>query len=108
MALDPLEVAAIDDARAQHALRTQQLFREVNGEIESVNRGFAALTGTYALLCECGRTDCVDMIAVPVSEYRSLRADDDLFIVVDGHEQEELERVVDRRRAYTVVRLRAR
>lgn len=107
MGRDPIETA-IDDARARHALRAQQLFREVNGEIENVNRGFAALTGTYALLCECGRTDCVEMIAVPVEEYRSIRAEDDLFVVVDGHERETLERVVERRRGYTVVRLRGR
>ena len=86
-------------------LEKQALMRVVNDEIEDLNATFGTLLDDHLVLCECGRTRCLEQIRVPGAEYGRLRALDGVFVVAPGHEQTELERVVREEAGFRVVEL---
>ena len=55
------------------------------------------------VLCECGRETCSGLINLTLAEYDGVRTQDDRFVVLEGHENPEIERVVERRTGYFVV-----
>jgi hypothetical protein len=58
------------------------------------------------VLCECSRVDCVSRIALTSEEYDGVRAAADTFVVLVGHQDDELEDVVAANERFAVVRLR--
>jgi hypothetical protein len=93
--------------REQRIGRNEALFREVNDRIERVSESLQVTSDPLRILCECGKASCTEQIAVPVSEYERVRADAELFFVRKGHEQNGVERVVERHEEYDVVRKEA-
>jgi hypothetical protein len=85
----------------------ESIFRQVNEQIETLNRDFAADARTMTVICECASGDCTERLEIPVSEYEKVRADPLRYIVVPGHELPEFESVVDSGDGYDVVRKRA-
>ena len=93
------------DERARRVGRNEALFRQINEEVESLNRGLAELTdNTIHIVCECGDLVCQQRLVVPLADYERIRADATLFFVVDGHEIPAVESVVEKTDAYSVVR----
>jgi hypothetical protein len=90
--------------RERRVGRNEALFREVNDRIERVTETLQVTTDTLRILCECGNAACTEQITVPVSEYERVRSDSELFFVRDGHEQPEVEHIVERHGDYNVVR----
>jgi hypothetical protein len=82
----------------------EAIFRKVNESIEQVNRSFSEMTQSMEIICECGDMRCAEMISIPLSEYERIRSDPTLFIVISGHEAPAVERVVEQREGYDVVR----
>ncbi len=84
--------------REQHLIdygpQHRMLVREVNERIREINLDFDLATGTYELLCECERGDCLGRIEVPVAVYEEARSDGQLFLLTPGHEQPAHEHVV--------------
>jgi hypothetical protein len=94
-----------NDERARKIGANEAVFRTVNEQIESLNRGLAEISdGTLHIVCECGKLDCAAPIAAPISVYESVRSDPALFLVVPGHELPSVESVVERANDYNVVR----
>jgi hypothetical protein len=93
------------DTRAARAAKNEALLREVNERIEEVGERLQVLPddGSLDFRCECGREECEAFVSMTVGEYEHVRADNDRFAVVPGHEDEEIERVVERRAGYVVV-----
>jgi hypothetical protein len=91
-------------SRAERIGRNEALFREVNERIEDVQDTRAADGETLDLLCECGSASCTERIKVRHDDYDALRSDAQLFAVYPGHEEPTVERVVERRDGYDVVR----
>jgi hypothetical protein len=79
------------------------VFRQVNERIEGLNEAFGAITETMQVICECGDASCIEQITISVPEYEELRQDPRRFAVVPGHEDERVERVVERHDDYDVV-----
>jgi hypothetical protein len=77
-----------------NGVKKRLLLREVNERIREVNKGFAALTGSYEVFCECARADCLERVEVPASTYEEARNGERCFVVRPGHEEPELERVL--------------
>jgi hypothetical protein len=78
-------------------------FRAVN---EDIDRGRPA-TGAQArvpFVCECGHADCHRLVDLTPREYQAVRADARHFFVVDGHQLECAEDVVERHEGWLVVR----
>ena len=84
--------------------RNEALFREANDRIERMTETLQATTETFRILCECGVESCTEQIVVQMSEYERIRADSELFFVCSGHEQPDVEEVVEYHEDYNVVR----
>jgi CTP:molybdopterin cytidylyltransferase MocA len=57
------------------------------------------------VLCECERAECLQRLEVSAGLYAEVRRDSDRFLVIAGHEDADVERVVAGE-AYSVVRVR--
>jgi hypothetical protein len=77
---------------------------EVNGRRvnEAIERG-AQGTGRAVFVCECGRLGCSETVEMAISEYEGVRSGFDRFLVVPGHQIDEIEDVVERHDSYLVV-----
>ena len=86
------------DARAERVGRNEALFREVNEQVESLNRRFsAAVEDAIDIVCECADLACIERITVPLTTYERVRSESTLFLVKPGHEQGDIEDVVAER-----------
>lgn len=86
----------------QRAARNEALFREVNENIADLEERFNT-SGESAFVCECSRADCTERVAVDPATYRRVRDESRLFFVRPGHEDPEIERVVERQPDYLIV-----
>ena len=92
-----------DAQRARRLGENEALFRVVNERIEEVNRGFATLTETMDVVCECGDLACAERVLVSLADYERIRADSTHFVLVPGHESPSVERVIERGDGFVVV-----
>lgn len=53
--------------------------------------------------CECGTESCSQTVELTLTDYEAAHAQRDRFVVAPGHDDERLERVVERNRLYLVV-----
>ena len=84
---------------------TEAAFREVNERIEELtDTGPSGGSGTITILCECSRPTCAEKITVRAAEYERVREHPTLFFICDGHEEPEVEDVVERADDYVIVR----
>jgi hypothetical protein len=94
----------MDEAGRRRAAN-EAVFREVNERIEGLQRAFALTEGEQLhIVCECDRLDCNAGLDVPVAVYERIRADSARFLVKPGHEDGDVEEVIDTGGNYLVVR----
>ena len=74
--------------------RVQAMYREVNEGIALINAGWEI--PDLELLCECGTPGCTDRVALTSDEYERVRAEPTRFVLRPGHEEDRVERVVER------------
>lgn len=80
---------------------TEALFRDVNERIaESAERFEAAET---EFVCECSDPNCTNRVEASLAEYEEVRDDPATFLLVPGHEQTDIERIVSDRGSFRVV-----
>jgi hypothetical protein len=84
----------------------EAVFREIN---EGIERGQwpGEEDAPVSFRCECARLGCNELIELTVNEYESVRTNPRRFIVVPGHEQLEVETVVESRPGYLVIEKKA-
>jgi hypothetical protein len=82
----------------------EAVFREVNERISDLAEGFGLEEQPLDLVCECGDPACVERITMGRQEYERLRADPTHFAVFPGHEEPDVESIVERKGSYDVVR----
>jgi len=82
----------------------ETLFREVNERLEELAQGFAHTPQKLDLICECGNATCASRVEMDREEYEQVRSDSATFAIVKGHAIPDIEEIVERRRAYDVVR----
>lgn len=92
------------DLQRERAARNQSLFRLVNERIEDVNGESGADDEVRDYVCECLDTSCAERLPIPRDEYQRIRRNPAEFVLVPGHEQPEVEEVVDRNDRWVVVR----
>lgn len=80
---------------------TEALFRDVNERISETARDFDA--GQTEFVCECADPTCTHRLEVPLDAYEHVREDGTRFLLAPGHEQPEIERVVEKRARFWVV-----
>ena len=90
-------------AREERIGNNEALFREINERISRIQEDFGQ-TRSFEIVCECGRPDCAERFSITHDAYRQLRADPVQFAVVPGHEEPDVEEIVERNEGYLVVR----
>ena len=89
------------DDREQRLAKNETFFRETN---ESLQETAIARGAEHAdFICECSARGCVERLPITLGEYEKVRMDGDHFIVVVGHENPAIERVVQAHDGYLVV-----
>jgi hypothetical protein len=93
------------NTRDERIARNEALLREVNERIYDVGEGLQVLpdNGVLDFRCECGHPECDVLVHMLASDYQRVRADNDRFVVVPGHEDAHIERIVERSKGYLVV-----
>jgi hypothetical protein len=94
--------------REERAIRNESLFREVNSHIAEMEaQARRADWGPLPLVCECARTGCTAPIEVDPATFERVRAEPLWFLIAPGHEQPEIETVLERREGYFIVEKQA-
>jgi hypothetical protein len=81
--------------------RTEALFRDVNERIAESAERFDATSTQF--VCECADPTCAHRVEATLHEYEHVRSDGATFLLVPGHEHDDIERVVERRHGFYVV-----
>jgi hypothetical protein len=92
------------EERERRIGENEALFRQINDKVESLNRSLAALSTRMAVVCECGRQECLERIDLGIEEYEHVRLDPTCFIVKPGHVFPDVEDVVEEHDGYWIVR----
>ena len=95
--------------REKRQARNEAAVREVNERIDALDQraadiGWPPPDGRFRFHCECGREGgCFAEIAMTLEEYERVRIEDDRFAVLPGHENLEIECVVEQHDGFLVV-----
>ena len=92
------------EERQRRAARNQLLFRSVNEQILSVTERFQSNLSDLDLVCECTDSSCTGTVRLAVEEFSQIDRAENAFIVLRGHEDDQVEDVVDSRDGYLIVR----
>jgi hypothetical protein len=71
---------------------TEALFRDVNERIAESAERFSAEDAEF--ICECADPGCVERVSATLDQYEEVRADGTTFMLIPGHEDPAVERVV--------------
>jgi hypothetical protein len=80
---------------------TEAIFRSVNERIAESASRFDAEDAEF--LCECDDRACTHRVPASLEDYERVRAEPTRFLLVPGHENERVERVVSRRPRAAIV-----
>lgn len=87
---------------AERAARNEEVFREVNARIEE-GAELHHVSGALPFHCECGRASCLETIEIPAARYAAIVRERYRFVVLRGHQEPEIEKVVEDTPEYLVV-----
>ncbi len=83
---------------AERKALNEGAFRNANERLEQTTREL--VSGEHAspvpFLCECPRTDCMQVVLLTLAEYETVRARSEGGLAAPGHEDPEIERVLAR------------
>jgi hypothetical protein len=94
--------------REERAIRNEELFREVNLNIARIEEEARRTDWdeSLPLICECALTGCSAPIEVDALTFARVREHPLRFFVTPGHEQLDVEDVIERREGYLIVEKR--
>ena len=82
--------------------QVQAFYRDVNERIATISRTFDA-AGRLEILCECGAAGCTERVEIDGSDYEAVRGQATHFAVLEGHQDQSVEDVIERRDGYLIV-----
>ena len=92
------------EERTERIAKNETVLRATNREMERADQAEGATLGELIdVLCECGRQGCDGVITMTFEEYDRAHSQADRFVVLRGHENTEIEKVVEERAGYLVV-----
>ena len=80
----------MSDKQATRVGLNESIFRQVNEQIESLNRDPGTEDRTMTVICECADGDCTERLEISVPTYEDVRADSRRYII-PGHGVPEFE-----------------
>jgi hypothetical protein len=87
---------------ADRAARNEEIFRGVNERIEAGAEQHR-VESPLPYHCECGDSACLGKIELRPAEYERIVDERYRFVVLPGHEDESIERVIERQASFVVV-----
>jgi hypothetical protein len=87
---------------AERAARNEEVFRDVNKRIEE-GAAQHAVSSSLPFHCECGGASCVETIEIPPARYAAIVRERYHFIVLPGHEEPNIERIMESEADFLVV-----
>jgi hypothetical protein len=95
----------VSDEVQRRFAANEALFREVN---EGIQRGqWPGENKPLGFRCECGKLGCNALVSLTPHEYERVRAHPRRFVMLPGHELDDIETVVANMGGYVVVEKRA-
>jgi hypothetical protein len=94
----------VSDEHARKVGLNEALFRQVNEQIRGLTRTFGTDDGTMTVICECGDSGCTAQIELSIGDYERIRGNARQYVIATDHEFPDLERIVERRDGWDVVR----
>jgi hypothetical protein len=95
-------IAHVDVAQQRRIAKNEALARDANEVIdEAHSSGEKRLLGVF--LCECGDPRCDRVVEITPGDYERVRSNPRRFIVQAGHEEPQVETVVEVHDGYVVV-----
>ena len=92
------------EVKQEKGARNQSLFRSVNERIDQLSAADAvARSERLDFLCECADKGCLETVALTHDEYEAVRRTATHFPITPGHDDPDIERVVERQEGYVVV-----
>lgn len=92
----------MSDARDERLAHNEVVFRTVNENIAQLATGLGR-DAHYDFICECSSTGCFERLSLTLEEYEAVRRHGTWFLVRDGHQDIEIELVVETHPEYLVV-----
>lgn len=89
--------------RDETLAHNEELFRNVNEQIEAVSQTIARDDTMMEYLCECDRPYCYERVRATREEYESVRAEATHFIILAGHQDRRVENVIVSNERFLVV-----
>lgn len=80
--------------------KNEILFREINERLDEMAVPWSKTTD---YLCECSDMSCTKIVELTNDEYERVRSRPTVFVVAPGHEQPEIEKVVEVDDGYLLV-----
>jgi len=87
---------------AERAARNEEVFRGVNERIEDGAEQHA-VSGSLPFHCECGNASCLETIEILPARYAAIVRERYHFLVIPGHEEPQIEQVVEAGPEFLVV-----
>ena len=94
---------ADDHDRLRRVGENEALYRLVNERIQALSAGVITRTGEFGILCECATLGCKTQIMITPAVYEQVRAESDQFIVLPGHQLDDIETVVANHGTFIVI-----
>jgi hypothetical protein len=94
----------VPDERARRIAENESRFRDINERLREDLRAVPEDGSAVAFVCECGRLDCSQQVTLTLEEYEAVRTASTDFAVVPGHEEGDVEDVVDVNERFARVR----
>jgi len=86
----------------QRAGRNEEIFRDLNEKIEEGAERHGVVSAV-PYHCECGSSTCFETVELRPSEYERVARERYRFVICPGHENDQIEQVVERHEGYFVV-----
>jgi hypothetical protein len=93
-------------SREERLARNEALFREVNESVRGVHDDWSAIapeSGAVRVVCECSDDSCTETIDLAPDAYAAVRENPLRFILLPGHEDPSIERIVGESDGHLVV-----
>jgi hypothetical protein len=94
----------LNDEQERRVGLNEALFREVNEQIHSLVDDESVGGNSITVICECGDVNCTERVELLLSDYERIRSDNLLYVIARGHNIPAVERIVERRDGWEVVR----
>lgn len=91
----------MNEERARRVAVNESLARQINETVVAMGRG---QSDEFVITCECGDAGCSERIPVTQELYERAREEPVLFLLRPGHEQPDVETVVDQGAEWEIVR----